>query len=382
MRRSRILALAAGLTLGLTPTLVPTTGAAPSPSKPTTLAEGLVSPLRAAVAADGTAYVTQNFAGILSRVRPGRSPRTVFTVRQPGAEVGAVSVRGRWLTFATTPAEEMPPDVERRLTSPYRAAARAPGAPSAKVRIMRTDRTPGTGRVLADVGAFEAARNPDGSSTYGFRGLDEECAGMLPPFLLPYAGDTYSHPYATTRVGRRTYLADAGANDVLSISRSGRVRTLAVLPPVKVRMTADVHALLAEMGTPLPECVIGHTFAGEPVPTDIERGPRGRLFVSTLGGGIGEMLPVGAVHRIDPRTGKVRTVARGLAAPTGLAVADDGTLVVSELFRGRIVRVRDGRIRPIADAPFPAEVEMRGERLYATLDALAEGAQGRLVRLR
>ncbi|TYL51963.1 ScyD/ScyE family protein [Nocardioides sp. BGMRC 2183] len=389
MRRTRTAAaIATAAALAATAAvLAPATQAAPAATTKT-IASGLITPLRAAIAPDGTAYVTQNFAGQLVKVRPGKKPRRIYQAKQPGAEVGAVSVRGSTVTFAITPAEEMPP--ERALGRGFLTAEpRSAAAPSAKVMTLRQvkkkrGKSRTVVRTLADVGAYEAKRNPDGGVTYGFGDLDPECSAMLPPFLNPYSGEVYSHPYATATTKSKTYLADAGANDVLSISKSGKVRTVAVLPAVKVVFTQEVLDAATAAELPLPPCVLGKTYIGEPVPTDIEVGPDGKLYVSTLGGGIGEILPLGAVYRIDPGSGKARRVVDGLFAPTGVAVTGGGTIYASELFSGRIVRVRKGssRVVTVATKPMPAEVEWAGGKLYATLNALAEGPTGKLVRFR
>ena len=65
---------------------------------------------------------------------------------------------------------------------------------------------------------------------------------------------------------------------------------------------------------------MGKTFNGEPVPTDVELGPDGNLYVTTLGGGLGEQLPLGAVYRVDPASGKVTKMAGGLMSPVGIAI--------------------------------------------------------------
>ena len=50
----------------------------PRPSEPTTVATGLVTPLKVAVDLDGTTYVTQNFAGLLTKVsRKGGEPQVI-----------------------------------------------------------------------------------------------------------------------------------------------------------------------------------------------------------------------------------------------------------------------------------------------------------------
>src|SRR5688500_10666189 len=62
---------------------------------------GLVSPLSVAVGADGTTYVAQNFAGVLMAVPPEGAAAPIHTAA-PRHEIGAVSVDGDVVTFATT----------------------------------------------------------------------------------------------------------------------------------------------------------------------------------------------------------------------------------------------------------------------------------------
>ena len=66
---------------------------------PTVIARGLFAPLSLAVTPNGTVWVSQNFSGLLVRIRPGGEPRVVYA-NTKGAEVGAVSVHRRVVTFA------------------------------------------------------------------------------------------------------------------------------------------------------------------------------------------------------------------------------------------------------------------------------------------
>jgi hypothetical protein len=95
-------AMAAGAVVLLTGSLLgsPTATALTAP-EPTTVAKKLVSPLSMVVAGDGTAYVAQNFAGLLTAAAPGAEPEVVFAAKK-GTEVGAVSEHGGTVHFATT----------------------------------------------------------------------------------------------------------------------------------------------------------------------------------------------------------------------------------------------------------------------------------------
>jgi sugar lactone lactonase YvrE len=122
----------------------------------------------------------------------------------------------------------------------------------------------------------------------------------------------------------------------------------------------------------------------EAVPTDIELGPDGWLYVTSLPGGPedGSLGANGRVLKVNPATGKVRTVVRGLVSPTGVAVAADGDLYVAQLFRGEISRVRAGstKVRPYLRVALPAAVEVTPTGLLATTHALpGRKPKGRVV---
>ena len=121
--------------------------------KPQTIAKGLLSPLSLAVSRDGTAYVAQNFAGMLMKVPPGGKPEVVYAAEKKGTEVGAVSEHLGSLRFATT-----------------------------KGRKTFLWGVGGNGKAvkMADLGAFEEKKNPDGDVSYGFEGLDAGVRGPDP----------------------------------------------------------------------------------------------------------------------------------------------------------------------------------------------------------
>lgn len=364
MRISRTVAMAASLAVAATAAVVVPAGQAAAP-KPTTLAKGLVSPLSAAVDDDGTAYVTQNFAGLLSKVRKGKKPQVVYKSKG-GNEVGGVSVFHGKLVFTETAS-----DAEGNPTKTWVKWI----APSGKVKT------------LANIRAFENDRNPDAKITYGLRGVSAECAAQWPADMFgpaTYPGITDSHPYATLQVDEGTvYVADAGMNAVLAISPKGKVRTVAVTPAVPVTITAE---MVTAMG--LPACVTGLTYYGESVPTDIALGSDKKLYVTTEGGGLGEQMPLGSVYAVGLKSGKLKKVAGGLFAPVGIAIAANDDMFVSELFGGRISRIKHGtgKVKTYAKTPLPAAVEWTPDGLYATTHVLPPQDQpdappgGRLVR--
>ena len=224
-------------------------------AEPEVLAKHLVGPLSAAVAKDGSVYVSQNFGGNLVHVVPGEKPVVVYQSKEKNAEVGGASVHKKTVTFTLTGKNQM-------------------------VKQMKNGGKPTN---LADVGAWEAKKNPDKVTTYGAQGITDECAAQWPvkeagPAL--YSGIVESHPYSTYTTGEGVYLGDAAGNDILWIGNDGKIKTVAVLPPTPATITAEAAEAIG-----IPECAVGLEYWFEPVPTDVELGPDGWLYVSSLPGG-------------------------------------------------------------------------------------------------
>ena len=338
MRRTPLIPVAAAALSLLATAFAPAANAV----DPTPVADGLVSPLKVAVADDGTVFVTQNFAGLLTEVTPGGDP-TVIYADEAQREIGGVSVSGDVVTFTAT------------------------GGPTDSAVYTYTPDGEGWAQdELADTGAYEKAYNPDSQRTYGILGLSKSCKRSIPKDmregLVAYKGGLDSHPYATTTLGDVTYVADAAGNDILAIDADGNISTVALLPQVKAKVTKSVRA---EWG--LPKCTKSKMFKGEPVPTDIEVGPDGNLYVTTLGGALGESQPVGSVYRISPSNGQVTLLQGGLMTPTGLAIAPDGTAYVSLLFPGIVMQQPlGGEASQLAAVPFAADVELGFGGVYVS----------------
>lgn len=316
------------------------------------IVEGLAGPLQFEVD-DGRILVGQAFSGTVSRI--GRDGSVTDLFNQPGVEGVA---RGPWgSVIATYTAGNSPED--------------PPDAP--KFGQLRLYKRSGEMKVIADTRAYEEHRNPDGRKHYGLMGLSEECAAMLPPEggILPYKGIVDSHPYAVTPVKGGWLVADAGANDILFVSWSGWVKTVATLPPEPpVTVTAEAAA-----ANQLPPCVEGASYVAEAVPTDVEVGPDGMLYVSTLPGGpenptLGAR---GAVYRINPWNGHVRRIGSGFAGAANLAVTPWGDVYVSELFGGQVSKLVHGGPEPIAALRAPAALEWDCGRLYVGYDSFGSG---------
>lgn len=370
MKRTQLVATLATIALAGGTLAGGTTANAEAPAKKpkvSTLAKGLVSPLSLAVAENGTVYYSENFKGTLLGKKPGKKPRVIYQDEQ-GAEVGAVSERVGNLRFAltTSPAEEG-------------------GEPGAFLMGVGNS---GKAVRLADLYQYEKTKNPDAGVTYGFRSLPEGCE--VPEDFAGYPGIVESHPYATAQSRSATFVADAAGNTILKYSRKGRLSTLAVLPAVPVKATAQMAEAFG-----IPECAIGSTYYFEPVPTDVELGRDGHLYVTTLPGGPedGSLGALASVYRINQSTGGIKRVASGLLSATGLAMDARGRLFVAEMFRGRIAVIKPGGGAPrtFRRAVLPGDLEIgpRGD-LYATQKVLVGPSEeepdtppgGEVVRIR
>lgn len=341
-RCAALLASAAALAVSAA-TLPPTSAQAGEASQPTVLARHLVGPLSLAVNRDGVSWVSQNFGGPIVRIEPGHRTREVVSGQ---SEHGGVSRRGRTLTYVVT--GESTPEVA-----------------VSSVRIIKD----GDVQRLAKLGMAETNRNPDADVEYGFTELAEECAAQIdqdtfgPPV---HTGVIESHPYGTAKTGGTTYVADAAANVIWAVDPDGpkRISVLSLLPPLPAEVTEEMAAEYD-----LPECTIGETFLAEPVPTDVEVGPDGMLYVSTLAG---EIPGAGAIFSIDPADGTTTQVFGGLFAATGLAVDTNGDMYVAMLFPSTILKVPAvGEPEVFATINQPAAVEISDGKLYATVNVLA-----------
>ena len=319
------------------------------------LASDLFTPLSAAVATDGTSYVTSSFGGQILRIRPRHDPEVVYT-EPDGNEVEGLSVDGRVVTFLVSRTDPATGDYD-----------------GTWVKRLRPD---GSVRTVADLYAHESSLNPDSTTTYGFRDGDTTCDALWPADEIgapaTYTGVVDSHPYASTSRHGWTYVADAGGNDILAVSPAGRVRTVATLPGIGYTITEDVAS-----GFGLDPCFVGRTYYFEGVPTDIETGPHGRLYVSSLPGGPEgpELGARGSIFTIDVARHRARQVVSGLLGATGVAVSPTGTLYATQMFGNEISRITFGRGGPrvstFATPTTPGAVEWTRWGVVATTDVLS-----------
>ena len=188
---------------------------------------------------------------------------------------------------------------------------------------------------IADLGAYEAANEPDGAN------VD-------------------SNPYSlAVLTNGKLAVADAGGNDVVGVSIAPggtALSTLAVLP-----------------ATPLPP---GGPPSYQSVPTAVKVGPDGALYVSEL---TGYPFPKGQadIFRIDPTTGKPSVFASGFTTIGDFAFGPGGSLYVLDI-----------TTNGLAAAPSSGELfqvnPITGERTtlidsgLSTPDSLVEGPNGTL----
>lgn len=319
------------------------------------LASGLLTPLSSAVARDGTAYVTSSFAGQILRVRPGGDPQVIYT-EPDGNEIEGLSVTGRTLTFLVSQSDS--------------ATGEHTGA---WVKRLLPD---GTVRTVADLYTYETTTNPDAGTTYGFRDNNPDCDALWPTDAIgappSYPGGVDTHPYASTTRHGWTYVADAGANDILAVSPTGHVSTVATLPGIGYTLTEDVVD-----GLGLDPCFVGRTYYFESVPTDIEAGRHGSFYVSSLPGGPEgpELGARGSVFTVNAYSHQVRQIASGFLGATGVAVSPRGTLYVSQMFGNEVSRVTFGSSGPqtstLAQVPTPGAVEWTRWGVITTTDVLS-----------
>lgn len=349
-------ALSAAALLAVTPVSASAHTPAGAPTT-TTISSSVVAPFNLAVHGPRL-LVADGGTSTLSRVLADGSLHTIATGPGNGGEVAGVAIsrNGRYTAYTTT--EHPAPEVNA----------------NGSLHILG----PGGSTRTVDLAAYEAKRNPDQRNTYGTTSTDPcviaavEAATGGP---ATYPGQTDSHPYSVTAYGRSSWIvADAGGNDLLRVDARGRVSTLAVLPVQPLTITAEVATALQ-----LPDCTIGAVYGFEPVPTDVEVGRHGDLFVTTLPGGP-ETGARGSVYRVNPRNGRSHLVATGFAGATNLAL-HRGRIYVSEFYAGQISTVSKGGPKLYQSLPGVVSVESGNGHLYAGTFASDTGP-GTVVRLR
>ena len=204
-----------------------------------------------------------------------------------------------------------------------------------------------------------------------------------------------SNPYAVADEGYGSAIvADAAGNYIVRVA-NGNVSTVAVLPAINQKLDKPtVRKLMRQVNRKLAKAdkdpiakdyfdvCIGETYASNPVPTDVEVGPDGNFYVSTLPG-FPELPGYARVFKVNAATGALNVVAKGFTGATDLAVADDGTIYVSELFAFQVSAIAPGG-GPVSstfvDCPTAVEVDSNGDVLVAR-GGLCGPDPGQIVRL-
>jgi DNA-binding beta-propeller fold protein YncE len=342
--------------------------------------DNLVSPLGFAVDDDGTLVVAEAFAGLLTEVAPDGT-RTELASAPPGSGTAGVALTKNGSIYYTL---TLPPEQG--------------GAPDTALARVNPD---GSTQVLASLAEFEAANNPDADNTYGLLAAKKSTCFMrvskFEELIGParYKGQVESNPYAVADEGYGSALvADAAGNSIVRVA-GGQVSTVAVLPAINQKLDKPtMRKLMRQINRklekadkdPVPrdyfDSCIGKLYASNPVPTDVEIGPDGYLYVSTLPG-FPELPGYARVFKVDAGDGSYSTAARGLTGATDLAVAADGTIYVSELFAFQVSAIApDGG--PVSstfvDCPVAVEIDSAGDVLVAR-GGLCDDSPGQIVRL-
>lgn len=301
------LALAAAAVVAITSPASATPGAV-------TVAEGLDNPRGLAFAPNGALYVAEagrggsgpcfegpeggevcfGRSGAVTRVTEGGQSRVLTGLPSTGEEgSGAsalgpsdVSFHGRGGMFVTFGLGANP---AIRTEIPELASM---------ARLVRATPSQDSWTSIADIGAFEAAENPDGAQV-----------DTNPNSVLAAAGGQV--------------VADAGGNSLLRVSANRTVSTVAVFP----KRSVDAPPFLGlPPGTQIPM---------DSVPTSVARGPDGALYVGEL---TGFPFPPGLarVYRVGPGQ-PPQVVAEGFTNIIDVAFDRGGRLYVLEIARNGLL---------------------------------------------
>ncbi|BCW54055.1 ScyD/ScyE family protein [Arthrobacter sp. FX8] len=322
------------------------------------LGTGLLTPLHLAVGKGESVRVSQDFAGVLTRVEHDGSTEDVYTAKK-GWEVAGVEIRDSTTYF-------------------LESIGAGQGDPAKLQGYLKSIDSRGDVDTIANFAEYERKHNPDGDQHYGFEpDVSDKCLADWPAFPpARYTGTVDSHPYALAVKDSTAYVADAGMNAILKVNlKSGAISTLTVLPPRPAKVPAGLQIPLDMEGHTMtvPDCVVGEKYAFEPVPTDVEIGPDGWLYVTSLPGGPEgpELGARGAIFKVNPWNGDTTVWADHILSPTGLAVADNGDIYVASLFGGEILKFNcDADRSRFLEVNLPADVEFKDGDVFATVDAL------------
>lgn len=292
----------------------------PPPEGCTVIASGLVNPRYAAVADDGTIYVSEAGVGGDEIVEPPVDPAATPAPEAAGGPPGTRGTTGQVTMIApdgtqsvfveNLPSYSMgvetigPAGIAVSDDGQIILAVGGAGPATAFTEalpnensVLSIDPETGDAVLLADIGAYERANNPDGFA------IDSNLYGIE-------VGDDGT-----------VYVNDAGGNATYRVPPSGDPEVVAVYE-----------------GLPLPEGMDappggnpsrGGALELDPVPTDVVGIAEGRLLVGLLSGG---PFPPGAAKVLSVAAdGVVSDLATGLTMVVGLAIGPDNQLYASQL---------------------------------------------------
>ncbi|EMQ99171.1 ScyD/ScyE family protein [Paeniglutamicibacter gangotriensis] len=322
------------------------------------LAEGLGGPLKVAFGPHGNILVAESMAGMITSVSPSGKKKTL--VSAPGKEIVGLSyARGTTNYFENAGSDGSEP---------------APGlTPALLKKIDHRGKT----RTVTDMSRFEKEHDPDGKTVYGVRDVSKSCLAQSPE--LQSKGELYSHPYSSVPARNGLYVGDSGANAILHVNNHGKVSLVKTVPAEPILITKAVQTAGAEAGMDIPDCMVGHKYWAQPVPTDITiKGSW--LYYTVLPGVPGESMSVGKVYKMSLHSKKTYTVATGLNAPTGIALDSKGSVYVAQLFGEGVAKIVRGKAVTVLPAVMASDVAIHGHRLIASSEALMPS--GKLVTAR
>jgi hypothetical protein len=339
--------------------------ASATPKLPTAslVSDDLAAPFNIAFNGRGV-YVADGGLNQVVRVRRDGTLKTIVD-GATGTSGLAFSKDGRYLAYTTTESGEPP------------AEGGPPPITASGLNIKKRHKSP----VYADTLAYEKANNPDQHVHYGVR-HPSQCVKDALGDQASYKGLVDSHAYSVARYKKKWVVADAGGNDLLWVTNRGKIRTLAVLPSQPLKIT---EALAKAAGVPDTCPVVGLTYRFEAVPTDVEVGRDGYLYVTTLPGGPEDpsLGARGKVYRVNPHNGHIKLVASGFAGATNLAIGKHGKIFVAELFGGQISVIKHGKAHKYLSLPgvVAVEIDRSGALWAATLGNEDPPAPGTLVKI-
>jgi sugar lactone lactonase YvrE len=367
MRRTRTgVVIGVAMALGMA---LPATAQGPTIEE---VASGLASPRGVALGADGTIYVAEAGAGGEAPcvVHPELGNMCFGASGAITAIVDGVATRVvEGLPSGLTDNGEVigPSDVTVDGDGNVWFLVGGPGAGAAEFRDALPDGAgdgigylnrlgaDGTAERIADLAAYETEQNPDADQP-GNEEPDSNINGL-----------------AASDAG--ALVADAGGNDLLVVAADGTISTVAVFPVTMVPAPPDPSVEADPSAEP-------QMVPMDPVPTSVAVGPDGAYYVGEL---TGFPFPAGgaAVYRVAP--GEEPSVyADGFTNIIDVEFGPDGTLYVAEMVHEGLLGVLGAGAPPIgavmAVPPGGGQAEMvaTGEQLMA-LGGLAVADDGSIL---